>query len=285
MYQFTTKSYQMDRLSPLLTQFAPQATLYFHGSSCQKTDFCPQQQRAYLHLIESGQGLIRLGAEQLAISEPCLLFIPQGLAHQFAVEPGASLAFHCATLDCGGQAGNPLLNALPDISLIPLQQCPELRAVMCMIWQENQQQQCGHHTAVQRLTEYLLVLLLRWIMTSSPPEQGVLAGLADKKLAPLFNLLHLQPERHWTLELMALETGMSRARFAEHFRAVVGQTPADYLLGWRLSLARKKLLQGAELKQIAPAVGYQSLTSFHRAFKQKLGLSPKEWLQQSQQAA
>ncbi|WP_337843083.1 AraC family transcriptional regulator [Rheinheimera sp.] len=275
----------MDRLSPLLTQFAPQATLYFHGSSCQKTDFCPQQQRAYLHLIESGQGLVRVGQQQWSVNEPSLLFIPQGLAHQFVVPSDSSLALYCATLDCGAQAGNPLLSALPACSLIPLEQCPDLKTVMCMIWQENQLQHCGYTTAVQRLTEYLLVLLLRWIMEKNPPEQGVLAGLADRKLAPLFNLLHQQPQLPWTLEGMALETGMSRARFAEHFRTVVGQTPADYLLGWRLSLARKKLLQGDGLKQIAPAVGYQSLTSFHRAFKQKLGLSPKEWLQQSQQAA
>jgi len=96
--------------------------------------------------------------------------------------------------------------------------------------------------------------------------------------------VHRQPQLEWTLEAMALEAGMSRARFAEHFRKVVGQTPADYLLNWRLTLARKELLAGTSLKQIAPAVGYQSVAAFHRAFRQRLGVSPKAWLQQLQAA-
>jgi AraC-like DNA-binding protein len=81
---------------------------------------------------------------------------------------------------------------------------------------------------------------------------------------------------------MALEAGMSRARFAEHFRKVVGQTPAEYLQYWRLTLARKQLLAGNALKQIAPAVGYQSVAAFHRVFRQRFGVSPKEWLEQLQ---
>jgi hypothetical protein len=30
--------------------------------------------------------------------------------------------------------------------------------------------------------------------------------------------------------------GMSRARFAEHFRKIVGVTPGDYLTQWRLAI-------------------------------------------------
>mgnify|MGYP006191618025 CR=1 FL=1 len=50
----------------------------------------------------------------------------------------------------------------------------------------------------------------------------------------------------------------------------------------RLTLARKQLLSGNALKQIAPAVGYQSVAAFHRVFRQRFGVSPKEWLEQLQ---
>lgn len=53
---------------------------------------------------------------------------------------------------------------------------------------------------------------------------------------------------------MAQEAGMSRARFAEHFKKIVGITPGDYLTQWRLTVARKQLLAGGSLKQVAPAV-------------------------------
>ncbi len=42
-----------------------------------------------------------------------------------------------------------------------------------------------------------------------------------------------------------------------------------------------KLKSGNALKQIAPAVGYQSVAAFHRVFRQRFGVSPKEWLEQA----
>lgn len=270
----------MDRLTPLLAHFSPKAAVYFHGSSCQKTRFCPQSGQAYLHLVEAGQRALLLNGERIAVTEPCLIFMPRGDAHQFEVQHQHSLLLYCATLDCGEVAGNPLLAALPDCSVLPLSECASLRALIQLIWQENQQQYCGRDAALQRLTEYLLILLLRFIMAQGSVQLGLFAGLADKKLAAVFDAIHRQPQLEWTLEAMALEAGMSRARFAEHFRKVVGQTPAEYLLNWRLTLARKELLAGASLKQIAPAVGYQSVAAFHRAFRQRLGVSPKEWLHQ-----
>ena len=274
----------MDRLTPLLAHFPPQASVYFHGSSCQKTQFCPQSGRAYLHLVEAGRGSVEINGRRHDITQPCLLFIPRGSAHQFAVDQEQPLLLYCATLDCGGIAGNPLLAALPDLSLIPLAGCPSLRSTIALIWQENQQQNCGRDAALQRLTEYLLILLLRHIVAVEPPQMGLFAGLADKRLASVITGLHRQPERDWSLDAMALEAGMSRARFAEHFRKVVGQTPAEYLQNWRLTLARKQLISGNALKQIAPAVGYQSVAAFHRVFRQRFGVSPKEWLEQVQLA-
>lgn len=272
----------MDRLTPLLAHFSPQAAVYFHGSSCQKTTFCPQNGRSYLHLIEAGQGELQVNGQQHAISEACLVFIPRGSAHEFRVDERHPLQLYCATLDCGEVAGNPLLVALPDVSVIPLSACSTLRNTISLIWQESQAQYCGRDAALQRLTEYLLILLLRHILSVAQPQSGLFAGLADKRLALVITALHQQPQLDWNLENMALEAGMSRARFAEHFRKVVGQTPADYLQNWRLTLARKQLLSGNALKQIAPAVGYQSLAAFHRAFRQRFGLSPKEWLEQFQ---
>ncbi len=272
----------MDRLTPLLAHFSPQAAIYFHGTSCQKDQFCPQSGRSYLHLIESGQGRVEVNGQFYDVTEPCLLFIPRGQPHQFHVNHEQSLKVFCATLDVGETTGNPLLSALPDCNVLALSGCSSLRNTIELIWLESQQQYCGRDAALQRLTEYLLILLLRHIMQENPPQSGLLAGLADKKLVAVFSAIHRQPEQDWTLDLMALEAGMSRARFAEHFRKVVGLTPADYLLTWRLSLARKQLLSGAALKQVAPAVGYQSVAAFHRAFRQRLGLSPKEWLAQWQ---
>jgi AraC-like DNA-binding protein len=58
----------------------------------------------------------------------------------------------------------------------------------------------------------------------------------------------------------------------------VGETPADYLTQWRLSLAQAQLRSGQSLKQIADELGYANASALSRVFTQKVGVSPREWL-------
>ncbi len=268
----------IDRLTPLLVHFSPKATLHFHGKSCDKSSYCPKGDQSYLHLVERGVGSIWVENQQIAVQEPCLIYLPRGDAHRCESAATESLQLYCATIDAGQVAGNPLLSALPSVSVIPLSACSSLRDLIQIIWRENSAMYCGREAAVNRLTEYLLILLLRHILREMPPRSGLMAGLADRKLALVFNALHQQPQLDWDLEQMAQEAGMSRARFAEHFRKVVGCTPNDYLTQWRLTLARKQLLAGESLKQVAPAVGYHSVAAFHRVFRSRFGQTPKAWL-------
>lgn len=75
---------------------------------------------------------------------------------------------------------------------------------------------------------------------------------------------------------------MSRAGFAARFHDIVGSTPADYLLGWRVSLVQKRLREGRPIALIADEVGYESPSALSRAFRRKVGKSPREWLSAAQ---
>ena len=109
-------------------------------------------------------------------------------------------------------------------------------------------------------------------------ESGVLLGLADERLGKAIESMHRHPETRWSLEQLAQQAGMSRARFATHFREVVGMTPFDYLTNWRLGIAQTMLRKGSSLKLIASSVGYANATALTRVFTQRLGMSPSEWL-------
>ena len=77
---------------------------------------------------------------------------------------------------------------------------------------------------------------------------------------------------------MADQAGMSRTAFANAFRDVVGQTPADYLADWRVALAQGRLREGRPLKALADELGYASPSSLSRAFAARTGMSPRRWL-------
>jgi len=71
---------------------------------------------------------------------------------------------------------------------------------------------------------------------------------------------------------------MSRTVFANTFREVVGQTPADYLTDWRILLAQSRLRQGQSIKLLAEELGYANPSALSRVFAARTGQSPRDWL-------
>ena len=79
--------------------------------------------------------------------------------------------------------------------------------------------------------------------------------------------------------MLACEAAMSRSSFAERFARVVGMTPLNYLLQWRLSVAKHLLAhEQKSVGETALAVGYESASGFSTAFSREIGLSPKEFI-------
>ena len=107
---------------------------------------------------------------------------------------------------------------------------------------------------------------------------GLLNGLADPGLALALVAMQEQPGQAWSLARMAECAGMSRSAFAALFMQEVGETPAEHLASWRLSIAQAQLRQGQAIKQIADRLGYANASALSRVFTQKVGVSPREWL-------
>ena len=140
----------------------------------------------------------------------------------------------------------------------------------------------GNRAVLARLAESLFLELLRWQLQFATQGHGGgwLAGLHDPQVGPALTLLHAQPERPWTVEALAREVGVSRAALAKRFVELVGESPIQYLAGWRMHLAQH-LLQDSTLgvAEIAGRVGYDSDAAFNRAFRRVVGSPPATWRQ------
>lgn len=70
----------------------------------------------------------------------------------------------------------------------------------------------------------------------------------------------------------------SSDHFIVRFRAAIGQTPAQYVLGRRLSVASQRLLFSDEsIEQVATQTGFCDRFHFSRAFKIRFGVSPASY--------
>ena len=107
------------------------------------------------------------------------------------------------------------------------------------------------------------------------PGVGWLAAICDRNLARAVEAMHTVPAANWTLDLLAKQAGMSRSAFAARFKAVVGQTPLDYLTRWRIYRASRHIQRSrASVAAVAREAGYDSVAAFNRAFKRETGLTP-----------
>jgi AraC-like DNA-binding protein len=269
----------MDRLSTLLSQFGVRANLFYSGKLCGVSTYDGADQRGHIHLLQAGAVTLKgPGRSERLLTRPSLMFLPRPSRHQLiASEPeGAQLL--CASMLFDGGISNPICASLPDLLVLPLDELPQLADTLRWLFSEASGVHCGREAVLDRLFELLIILLFRHLLDHQQLSTGMMAGLADVRLARSLIQMHNQPQRPWSVAELANESNMSRAAYALHFRAVLGQTPLDYLLSWRISLAQKRLREGRPITLIADEVGYESPSALARAFRRKTGCSPRDWM-------
>lgn len=178
--------------------------------------------------------------------------------------------------------GGHFLFDSPDVSLLVsllpvllhVRGVERLSVLVRLVREECMSQRPGREHVLAKLLEVVLVEALRSTADENAPV-GLLRGLADVKLAAAMRLMHSDPARAWTVEELATQAALSRSAFFVRFTRAVGQPPMEYLLAWRMALA-KDLLRSNDvaIATVAERVGYGSASTFSTAFSRYVGLPP-----------
>ena len=80
--------------------------------------------------------------------------------------------------------------ALPDVVLIRLQDMPTLDMSLKVLCREAAEQHCGRQAVLDRLIEVVFIQVLRDLMDQQRLQVGLLAGLAEPRLAKAINAMH-----------------------------------------------------------------------------------------------
>lgn len=276
----------IDRLSGVLERFRVHAELFHSGALCGLSHFDACEGHGYLHVLRCGHLEVSHPAardvpKSMRFDAPTLLLYPRPFTHRFHNPPVEGSDFTCARLDFEGGAFNPLARALPPLIALPLARVSGLDLALELLFAETDRVRCGQRLLADRLFEVVVIQLMRWLL-DHPQEAGVrpgfITGLSDPRLARALVAMHEAPGEPWSLARMAERAGMSRTAFANTFREVVGQTPADYLGDWRMALAQSRLREGRSIKRMAEELGYANPSALSRAFTAKVGMSPRDWL-------
>ena len=140
-------------------------------------------------------------------------------------------------------------------------------------WREGRP---GAQAACDDLLRLMFIHALRTHLTQAEAGSlGWLAGLNDRAVAAALRAIHADPVRVWRLPELAATAGLSRAGFAERFRAIVGQAPIAYAARWRMQVAARRLTDGRRsASRVAQELGFLSDSAFGAAFRRVHGVSP-----------
>ena len=176
-----------------------------------------------------------------------------------------------------------LVSLLPDMVVARGQR--RLTLLVELLSEEARADRPGRDVVLARLLEVLLIEAFR-ATTAPTAAPGLLRGLGDERLAAALRRMHGEPTRPWTVGALAKEAGLSRSTFFERFRRAVGITPMEYLLGWRMALAKDMLRSDdVSVGEVARRVGYGSSSTFSVAFTRQVGTSPTLYARSYTQAA
>jgi AraC-like DNA-binding protein len=232
-------------------------------------------------LIPEAYGFVMSSAEPMtpadAYTEPAQLR-PGEFRHgvQDAPPDVLLLVGYC---DFGSPDAALLVALLP--RLVHVRGEPRLAVVVQLLGEESRAQRPGREVILAHLLEVLLIEALRSTAgTSASP--GLLRGLADERLAAAIRRMHEDMRRPWTVAELAKEAALSRSAFFERFSRALGVAPMEYLLRWRMALAKNLLRQQqANVAEVAERVGYGSASAFSVAFTRHVGLPPTRFARAS----
>lgn len=302
----------MDVLSDILDLLQLRGTLYFRTAfSAPWSVAVPDYRRAArFHIAAQGRCHVLIGEESVVLEAGDLVVIPNGAAHILCDSPETTAAplddvlqragytgegvlvwggeawqdaetkLICGHFNFAEGADHPLLRALPAYLHIT----GETRArsiwldeIIRLITRQIFAETPGMSASIIRLSEALFIEVLRASADRDARLRGMIEAMSEPRIGLALSLMHRAPERHWTLDGLAREVGMSRSRFAERFQSLVGCAPMSYLLDLRLQTAMNLLTgTGEAVQQVAARVGYQSPAAFSRAFAQRFGASPRD---------
>jgi len=190
---------------------------------------------------------------------------------------------HCAF---GSPDAALLVSLLPQL-LHVRESCGQgrLATLVQLVRDESRAQRPAREVILARLLEVLFIEALRAgaAIGASP---GLLRGLADARLAAALRSMHEAPARSWTVAELAKEAALSRSGFFERFSRAVGTAPMEYLLAWRMALAKDLLRRGAAgIAEVAARVGYSSASTFSVAFARHVGVPPARYAREGEALA
>ncbi|MQX38715.1 helix-turn-helix domain-containing protein [Sinorhizobium meliloti] len=244
--------------------------------------------------VDGGQTFALVDGDRFLLTQglPFVILSKTGLQPRAAREVFAGAQNHFARFD--GGLGKPfvciggrmdaasdmnfLTSSLPPVVVLKAErpEASRVRWLLDRLMAELRGQRPGASVMSNQIMHMVMVEMIRACEETSEGISSWLAALSDPRIGRALRMVHAEPGRAWRLDDLASACNLSRSQFPSRFVALVGIPPFDYVLKWRMHVARRALkIPGSKVANVAADLGYQSEAAFGAAFKRVHGVSPR----------
>lgn len=297
----------MDPLSNIVSLLQPQATFskVVHAAGSWRIRREDVVDPFYCVVLDGSCEFASDGEEQITLVAGDFVLVPESLGFTFtSINPSPINKKHSVPVETSpgmywlGEKDSPLNAHLlvghcefgaPDstilIALLPklvhIHKAERLTTLVELVIEESREQRPGRESVLARLLEILLIEAFRTKM-DTPNVPGLLVGLADERLAVAIRKIHQDVSQSWTIAQLAKVAALSRSAFFKRFNNAVGFTPMEYVIAWRMAIAKGLLRSNSyTMADIAERIGYKSASAFSSAFSKYTGQSPSKFAENS----
>ncbi|MNO36514.1 Bifunctional transcriptional activator/DNA repair enzyme AdaA [compost metagenome] len=157
---------------------------------------------------------------------------------------------------------------------------PDISLMTQYLVKELGEQQPGYESAVKGCVWTLMTLIIRAInsTTEHTPEAEAADRTSMQKISKSLEYISQHYMEPIQIRELAATCNLSVTHFRRTFRTCMGMAPIDYLNNVRMHMASAMLCYtNSSILNISEEVGYATLSSFNRHFKQRMGVAPSKW--------
>ncbi len=226
-------------------------------------------------LFIGGEGVMETSSHGFAIRAPMVCVVPKGRKHRIIDTPAKPLSLYGICIQSPQFPSGSLLRSV----------CREFRVVnesrriqrieswlRELLAEERLQQKDFEDAQVCLITSIILEL------SRTPRNDAVQISDSTHRVKSYADALAKEFWKNEDIDSVAQTLGLSRRRFTQLFREIVGES-------WQKRVTRLRMTYAADLLQrtslsirsIAFECGYRDLSHFYRVFKQMHGMSPGQY--------
>lgn len=255
------------------------AKVIFVGTRCGPENLLRTYNSGTLHFVKSGRATVRLeGQAPAVIEQPSLVFFPRAHTASLCSGDGDAVDLVCAIADFSEAFQRTVAISFPDMVVLPLTELAPIRHALEAFFAEAASTAPGSRQLADQLCGIVLAYVARHVALDQEQRQaGLLGAASDRRIAGAVKTIHTSFHAGLDLATLAKGAGMSRSRFVEHFKRLVGTSPHNYLVNYRIGVAQQLLARRLPVKTVAARVGYETTAAFCAKFKEVVGVSPGAW--------